>query len=96
MNIRPLKNRIVVKPIEREEQTAGGIFLPDTAKEKPQTGEIVAVGPGEYVEETGKVVPPSLEVGEKVFYGKYAGTDVTVMGNEFKILDVKDVLAKFV
>ena len=96
MNIRPLKNRIVVKPIEREEQTAGGIFLPETAKEKPQTGEIVAVGPGEYVEATGKVVPSSLEVGEKVFYGKYAGTDVTVDGNEFKILDVKDVLAKFV
>ena len=96
MNIRPLKNRIVVKPIEREEQTAGGIYLPDTAKEKPQTGEIVAVGPGEYVEATGKIVPSSLEVGEKVFYGKYAGTDVTVAGNEFKILDVKDVLAKFV
>ena len=96
MNIRPLKNRIVVKPIEREEQTAGGIFLPDTAKEKPQTGEVVAVGPGEYIEETGKVVAPTLEVGEKVFYGKYAGTDVTVDGNEFKILDVKDVLAKFV
>jgi chaperonin GroES len=96
MNIRPLKNRIVVKPIEREEQTAGGIYLPDTAKEKPQTGEIVAVGPGEYIEETGKVVPPSLEIGEKVFYGKYAGTDVTVAGEEFKILDVKDVLAKFV
>ena len=96
MNIRPLKNRIVVKPIEREEQTAGGIFLPDTAKEKPQTGEIVAVGPGEYVEATGKIVPSALEVGEKVFYGKYAGTDVTVEGNEFKILDVKDVLAKFV
>ncbi|MHC4952421.1 MAG: co-chaperone GroES [Planctomycetota bacterium] len=96
MNIRPLRNRIVVKPIEREEQTAGGIYLPDTAKEKPQTGEVVAVGSGEYIEETGKTVPPPLEVGEKVFYGKYAGTDVKVGGDEFKILEVKDVLAKFV
>ena len=95
MNIRPLRNRIVVKPIEGETQTAGGIYLPDTAQEKPQSAEVVAVGTGEYVEATGETVAPPLEVGDKVFYGKYAGTDVKVGGEEFKILEVKDVLAKF-
>jgi chaperonin GroES len=94
MNIRPLRNRIVVKPLEQEEQTAGGIYLPDTAKEKPQHAEIVAVGPGEYVESTGETVAPPLKVGDRVFHGKYAGTEVTVAGEEFKILEVKDVLAK--
>ena len=94
MNIRPLRNRIVVKPIEGEEQTAGGIYIPDTAKEKPQQAKVVAVGPGEYVESTGETVAPPLTVGDRVFYGKYAGTEVTVAGDEFKILEVKDVLAK--
>jgi len=94
MNIRPLKNRIVVRPLEQEQQTAGGIYLPDTAKEKPQQAEVVAVGPGEYVESTGETVAPPLQVGDKVFYGKYAGTEVTVSGEDFKILEVKDVLAK--
>ena len=96
MNIRPLRNRIVVKPLDGEDKTAGGIYLPDTAKEKPQTAEIVAVGSGEYIEATGETVAPALAVGDKVFYGKYAGTDVKVGGEEFKILEVKDVLAKFV
>ena len=94
MNIRPLRNRIVVKPVEQEEQTAGGIYLPDTAKEKPQQAEVVAVGSGEYVEATGETIAPPLNVGDRVFYGKYAGTEVTVAGEDFKILEVKDVLAK--
>jgi len=94
INIRPLKDRIVVKPLESEEKTAGGIYLPDTAKEKPMQGEVVAVGPGKYIEEKGDRVPPPLKKGEKVIYGKYAGTDVRVAGEEFKIIEVKDVLAK--
>ncbi|MHC4408531.1 MAG: co-chaperone GroES [Planctomycetota bacterium] len=94
MNIRPLRNRIVVMPVEQEQQTAGGIYLPDTAKEKPQQAEVVAVGSGEYVEATGETIAPPLSVGDRVFYGKYAGTEVTVSGDEYKILEVKDVLAK--
>ena len=94
-NIRPIQDRIVVKPIESETQTAGGIFLPDTAKEKPQTGEVIAVGPGQYVESKGDRVPPPVKAGDRVIYGKYAGTEIRVEGDEFKILEVKDVLAKF-
>ena len=94
MNIRPLRNRIVVKPVEQESKTAGGIYLPDNATEKPQQAEIVAVGLGEFVEATGETVAPPLSVGDRVFYGRYAGTEVKVAGQEFKILEVKDVLAK--
>jgi chaperonin GroES len=95
MNIRPLRDRIVVKPLEGEEKTAGGIYLPDTAKEKPQQGEVIAVGPGKFIEEKGDRVAPPLDKGDKVIYGKYAGTEVRIAGEEFKILEVKDVLAKF-
>ena len=94
MNIRPLRDRIVVKPLEGEEKTAGGIYLPDTAKEKPQQGEVIAVGPGKFVEEKGDRVAPPLDAGDKVIYGKYAGTEVRIGGEEYKILEVKDVLAK--
>ncbi len=96
MNIRPLRNRIVVKPVEEDTQTAGGIYLPDTAKEKPQSGEVVAVGPGKYIESKGEHVPPPVEAGDRVIFGKYAGTEIRVEGDEYKILEVKDVLAKFV
>jgi chaperonin GroES len=95
MNIRPLRDRIVVKPLEGEEKTAGGIYLPDTAKEKPQQGEVIAVGPGKFIEEKGDRVAPPLDKGDKVIYGKYAGTEVRIAGEEYKILEVKDVLAKF-
>jgi chaperonin GroES len=95
MNIRPLRDRIVVKPLEGEEKTAGGIYLPDTAKEKPQQGEVIAVGPGKFIEEKGDRIAPPLEKGDKVIYGKYAGTEVRIAGEEYKILEVKDVLAKF-
>ncbi len=93
--IRPLKDRIVVRPLEADEKTSGGIYLPDTAKEKPQKGEVLAVGPGKYIESKGDRVPPPLKQGDRVFYGKYAGTEIRVEGEELKILEVKDVLAKF-
>ena len=94
MNIRPLKDRIVVKPIEEDTKSAGGIYLPDTAKERPQTGEVISVGPGKYIESKGDRVPPPLKTGDKVIFGKYAGTEVRMDGEEYKILEVKDVLAK--
>ncbi|MFQ5844100.1 MAG: co-chaperone GroES [Planctomycetota bacterium] len=95
LNIRPLEDRVVVRPLDAEEKTAGGIVLPDTAKEKPQQGEIIAVGPGKYLEEKGDRVPPSLSAGDRVIFGKWAGTEIRVEGEEYKILEVKDVLAKF-
>ena len=95
INIRPLKDRIVVRPLEGESKSAGGIILPDTAKEKPMQGEVVAVGPGKFIESKGDRVPPPLNNGDRVIYGKYAGTDVQIEGEEYKILEVKDVLAKF-
>lgn len=90
--IQPLADRIVVKPLEEAEQMRGGLFIPDTAKEKPQQGEIVAVGPGK-VSEGGERVAPEVSVGDKVLYGKYSGTEVTVEGNEYLILRESDVLA---
>jgi len=95
IRIRPLKDRIVVRPVEEETRTAGGIYLPDTAKERPQKGEVIAVGPGKFIESKGDRVPPPLKAGDKVFFGKYAGTEVRIDGEEYKILEVKDVLAKF-
>jgi chaperonin GroES len=94
IKIRPLQDRIVVRPLDSEEKTAGGIILPDTAKEKPMQGEVVAVGPGKFVESKGDRVPPPLKAGDKVIYGKYAGAEVRIDGDEYKILEVKDVLAK--
>ena len=95
MNIRPLKDRVVVRPVEEDTKTAGGIYLPDTAKEKPQTGDVVAVGPGKFVESKGDYFPPPLNAGDRVIFGKYAGTEIRVAGEELKILEVKDILAKF-
>jgi len=94
VTIRPLQDRVVVRPLEREEKTAGGIILPDTAKEKPITGEVVSVGPGKYIESKGDRVPPPLTKGDRIIFGKYAGTEVRIEGEEYKILEVKDVLAK--
>ncbi len=94
-NIRPLTDRIVVRPLEAEEKTAGGILLPDTAQEKPMKGEVVAVGPGKFVESRGDRIPPPLKTGDRVIYGKWAGTEVRVEGEEYKILEAKDILAKF-
>ncbi len=96
INIRPLKDRVVVRPIEGESKTAGGIYLPDAAKEKPLEGEVVAIGPGRFDEEKGDRVPVPLDNGDRIIFGKYAGTEITIDGEDFKILEVKDVLAKFV
>ena len=92
MNLKPLGDRIVVKPSEQEEQTASGIFLPETAKEKPQQGKIVAVGPG-VRNDSGDRVAMDVEEGNTVLYAKYAGTTIKLDGNEYLILKESDVLA---
>jgi chaperonin GroES len=95
INLRPLDDRVVVEPKEAEEMTAGGIVLPDTAKEKPQRGTVVAVGPGKLLD-TGERGKLSVTVGDEVIYGKYAGSDVELDGREVKILRETDILAKIV
>ena len=90
--LKPLGDRIVIKVIEDTEQTSGGIFIPDSAKEKPQKGEVVAVGQGK-MNEKGEREPMDVKVGETVLYAKYAGTDIKMDGVEYKILSVKDALA---
>jgi len=92
MKIKPLSDRVVVQPLEAEEKTSGGIYLPDTAKEKPQMGKIVAAGPGK-VSETGEKIPMEVKVGDKVLYGKYSGTDVTIEGKDYLIVRESDILA---
>ena len=92
MNLKPLADRIVVKPSAAEERTKGGIIVPDTAKEKPVWGEVIAVGPGKTTDE-GKLVPPEVKVGDRVLYGKYSGTEVTVDGEELLIMRESDVFA---
>jgi chaperonin GroES len=89
--IGPLVDRVVVRSLEETEQTRGGLFIPETAKEKPQQGEIVAVGPGRF--EEGNRVPMDVKVGDKVLYGKYSGTEVTIDGEQLLILRESDVLA---
>jgi chaperonin GroES len=89
--VSPLADRVVIKPLEESETMRGGLYIPDTAKEKPQQGEIVAVCPGKY--EDGKLVPMGVKVGDKVLYGKYSGTEVTLDGDQVLILRESDVLA---
>ncbi|MFN2465314.1 MAG: co-chaperone GroES [Candidatus Dormibacteria bacterium] len=93
MNLRPLADRVVVKPLEREEVTKSGIVLPDTAKEKPQEGLIEAVGSGRLIEATGKREPIDLSVGDRVIYSKYAGNEVRIDEVDLLILSEKDILA---
>jgi chaperonin GroES len=92
MNVKPLEDRIVVRPNESETTTASGLVIPDTAKEKPQQGEVLAVGPGRTTDE-GKVIPSAVKVGDVVLYSKYGGTEVTVKGEDLLILTSRDVLA---
>lgn len=92
MAIKPLGDKIVIKVIEDTEQTSGGIFIPDSAKEKPQKGEIVAVGPGKTLD-SGEREPLDVKVGDVILYAKYAGTDVKVENQSYKILSVKEALA---
>ena len=91
MKLKPLHDRVVVKAAESEDVTKGGIFLPDTAKEKPQRGEVIAVGPGKT--EDGKRVPPPVTKGDQVLYGKYSGTEVTVDDVEYLIIRESDIMA---
>jgi len=91
MQIKPLADRVVVKPIEQQEVKKGGIIIPDTAKEKPMEGEIVEVGPGRM--EDGKRIPPEVKKGDRILYGKYSGTEVTVHGVEYLIMRESDIFA---
>ncbi|MBM2845560.1 MAG: groES [Bacteroidetes bacterium] len=92
MKVKPLADRIVIKPAQAEEKTKGGIILPDTAKEKPVIGEVVAVGPGKIADD-GKKILLEVKVGDKVLYGKYSGTEITIEGEEFLIMREADVFA---
>lgn len=92
MDLKPLSDRVIVQPLEEEERTAGGILLPDTAKERPQQGKVVAVGPGR-VNDEGQRLEMSVKVGDRVVYGKYAGTEVVLEGDEYLILSENDILA---
>ena len=91
VSLQPLEDRIVVKPSEGEEMTASGLVIPDTAKEKPQEGEVLAVGPGRF--EDGNRVPLDVKVGDKVIYSKYGGTEVKYGGEEYLVLSARDLLA---
>lgn len=92
MNIQPLGDRILIKPLEAEEKTKGGILIPDTAKEKPQEGKVAAVGKGRVLE-SGKVEPIEVKVGDIVLYGKYSGTEITKEGEEYLFVKEEDILA---
>ena len=94
MALQPLDDRIVVKPGESEETTASGLVIPDTAKEKPQQGEVLAVGPGKRSEQTGEIIPVGVSVGDTVLYSKYGGTEIKIDGEELLVLRESDVLAK--
>ena len=91
MNFKPLGDRILVKPLDAKEQTKGGIILPDAAREKPQEGKVVAVGPGKVTDE-GKTVAVSVKVGDKVLYGKYSSTEIKIEGDDYLIIREDDVL----
>jgi len=93
VKLQPLGDRLVVKPLEREEKTKAGIYLPDTAKEKPQEGKVVAVGPGR-LDENGKRVAMEVKVGDVVLYARYGGTEIKIDNEDYMILSEKDVLAK--
>ena len=93
MSLQPLEDRIVVRPAEAEEKTASGLVIPDTAKEKPQQGEVLAVGPGRR-SDAGELIPLDISVGDKVVYSKYGGTEISADGKDLLILSSRDILAK--
>ena len=93
LKVQPLADRVVVKALEENEQMRGGLYIPDTAKEKPQQGEVMAVGPGKFDERGGQRIPMDVKVGDKVLYGKYSGTEVTIENEQYLILRESDVLA---
>ncbi len=94
MNLQPLDDRIVVRPNESDQTTASGLVIPDTAKEKPQQGEVLAAGPGRRAESSGELIPLDVNVGDTVVYSKYGGTEITIDGEDLLILTARDVLAK--
>ena len=91
MKIRPLQDRVIVKRLEEEEKTKGGIIIPDTAKEKPQEGKVIAVGKGKMTEE-GKLIPLDVKVGDRILFGKYSGTEIKIEGEEHLIMREEDIL----
>ena len=93
MAFKPLHDRVLVRRVESEEKTAGGLIIPDSAKEKPQQGEVLAVGPGKRSEQTGDLIPVDVNVGDTVVYSKYGGTEITSGGEDLLILSARDVLA---
>ena len=93
VSIKPLEDRVVVKPLEAEQTTASGLVIPDTAKEKPQEGEVLAVGPGRWDDEGDKRIPLDVSVGDVVLYSKYGGTEVKYDGEEYLVLSARDLLA---
>ena len=95
MKVRPLHDRLLIRRIEEKETAKGGIIIPDTAKEKPQEGEVLAVGNGKILE-NGKKLAPAVKVGDKILFGKYSGTEIKLDGEEIKILRESDILAKIV
>jgi len=94
MNLKPLSDRLIVKPLDNEEKTSSGIIVPDTAKEKPMQGEVVAVGPGR-MDDTGKRIKMDVKVGDRVLYGKYSGTEIKMDRVDYLIMNENDVLAIF-
>src|SRR6201995_4526855 len=94
MKLQPLEDRIVVRTAEAEERTASGLVIPDTAKEKPQQGEVLAIGPGRRSEQTGEIIPLDIAVVDVVVYSKYGGTEITLHGDDYLILNARDVPAK--
>ncbi|MES2828656.1 MAG: co-chaperone GroES [Bacteroidota bacterium] len=92
LNFKPNADRVVVEAAAAEERTASGLYIPDTAKEKPQQGVVVAVGPGKFADQTGNVIPLSVKVGDQVLYSKYGGTEITVEGKEYLIMRDSDIL----
>ncbi|MFQ5638340.1 MAG: co-chaperone GroES [bacterium] len=92
MNVKPLSDRVIVRPVDAEEKTKGSIIIPDTAKEKPQEGEVVAVGPGKF-NDAGSKVDMEVKKGDRVLYGKYSGTEVTIEGTDYLIMRESDILA---
>ena len=93
LKLKPLGGRVIIEPVEQEEITAGGIILPETAKEKPQEGKVLAVGPGDRSEHTGERVPMDLKVGDKILFAKYSGTEIKMDGKKLLILRESDILA---
>jgi chaperonin GroES len=91
MKFRPLLDRVLVRPLEQDERTTGGIIIPDTAKEKPQQGEVIAVGPGGR-DEAGKITPPDVKKGDRILFGKWSGTEVTINGDKLLIMKETDIM----